>query len=80
MKQTYGIANDLQVEHINSSFLLNVGKIGGPKYGVNEKLSSVHIKAGGRDDDLPNKENLIINNVNENLSQESRDVNTEQCR
>jgi hypothetical protein len=37
LKQTYVIANDLQVEHIiNSSFLLNVGKIGGPKDGIDE--------------------------------------------
>ncbi|XP_012511278.1 PREDICTED: sodium channel protein type 9 subunit alpha [Propithecus coquereli] len=39
-----------------------------------KNISSIYIKDGDRDDDLPNKENMVFDNVNENSSLEKTDA------
>uniref|UniRef100_A0A8L2QSN0 Sodium channel protein n=1 Tax=Rattus norvegicus TaxID=10116 RepID=A0A8L2QSN0_RAT len=39
-----------------------------------KNISSIYIKDGDRDDDLPNKEDTVFDNVNENSSPEKTDV------
>lgn len=39
-----------------------------------KNISSIYIKDGDRDDDLPNKEHMVFDNVNENSSPEKTDA------